>query len=92
MVVNTSISRDDACTHLAWAVAVDRDSRGHLRVTISAGADGQVTQVTAISYGLAVPCVDCVLRRAAANRFSPPEGGKATIVVPVTFVKTEPAD
>lgn len=69
------------------ALQRDRDLRGHVKLTIRVGASGEVERTRALSVGLPVDTVDCVLDAAAARRFDPPDGGSATINVPVTFVK-----
>lgn len=64
------------------------DIAGSVRLTIHVGAAGAVTRVTTASTGSLPPAVvECVRARAAHARFAPPEGGRATIGVPVTFVK-----
>lgn len=62
---------------------------GSVKLTIEVGETGQVTAVTARFLGLPVAVVDCVLRHAAAASFEPPEGGKAVISLPVTFVSNQ---
>ena len=55
---------------------------------IRVGPGGEVQSVTAVPAGnLPGSVVGCVKARASAAQFSPPEGGSAVVVVPVTFVK-----
>ncbi|RYZ07817.1 MAG: AgmX/PglI C-terminal domain-containing protein [Myxococcales bacterium] len=61
--------------------------QGRLRLTIQVGPNGHVTSARIKSLGLPAGVVDCVLKRASSTVFVPPEGGKAVIAVPVTFVK-----
>jgi hypothetical protein len=58
-----------------------------VRITIAVGADGRVTESRGTGYGVPIEMVDCILTRAASTQFAAPEGGKAVIAVPVTFVK-----
>ncbi|HKY39867.1 MAG TPA: tetratricopeptide repeat protein [Polyangiaceae bacterium] len=69
------------------ALVEDAQLLGSVRIRIEVGADGRVTESKGLGFGLPVELVDCVLRRAAATEFDAPEGGKAVIMVPVTFGK-----
>jgi hypothetical protein len=69
-------------------LAENPDSAGSIRLTIRVGAGGEVAGVTPSSSGnLPASVVSCVVARAQAAQFDPPEGGSAVIAVPVTFVK-----
>jgi hypothetical protein len=64
------------------------DAQGSIRLTIRVGPGGEVQGVSASPSGnLPGSVVSCVQSRASAAQFSPPEGGSAAVVVPVTFVK-----
>jgi hypothetical protein len=64
------------------------DAQGSIRLTIRVGPGGEVQGVSAAPSGnLSGTVVSCVQARASAAQFSPPEGGSAVVVVPVTFVK-----
>jgi hypothetical protein len=64
------------------------DSQGSIKMAIKVGPGGEVTGVTATPSGnLAPGVIDCVTARARRAQFDPPEGGAATVQVPVTFVK-----
>ncbi len=69
------------------ALAQDAQLQGSVRIRIEVGADGGVTAAKGLGFGLPAETVDCVLRRAASTEFDAPEGGRAVIVLPVTFVK-----
>jgi hypothetical protein len=69
------------------ALAKDAELQGSVRLSITVGADGRVTESRGTAFGLPVETVDCVLTRAASTQFDAPVGGKAVIAVPVTFVK-----
>jgi tetratricopeptide (TPR) repeat protein len=69
------------------ALTESRDAQGSVRLLLKVGRDGEVVVVQALSLGLPPSCVDCILERALAGQFDPPEGGSAVIAVPVTFVK-----
>lgn len=62
---------------------------GGVKLVIRIAADGRVTDVKADGLKLPRSTVDCLLERAALARFEPPQGGSATITVPVTFVKQD---
>ncbi len=69
-------------------LAENPDSAGSIRLTIRVGPGGEVAGVTPSASGsLPASVVSCVVARAQAAQFDPPEGGSAVIAVPVTFVK-----
>jgi hypothetical protein len=69
-------------------LAENPDAAGSIRLTIRVGAGGEVAGVTpAPSGSLPASVISCVVARAQAAQFDPPEGGSAVIAVPVTFVK-----
>jgi hypothetical protein len=69
-------------------LADNPDAAGSIRLTIRVGAGGEVASVTPAASGtLPASVIGCVVARAQAAQFEPPEGGNAVIVVPVTFVK-----
>jgi hypothetical protein len=70
------------------ALQENPDAQGSIRLTIRVGPGGEVQGVSAAPSGnLSGSVVSCVQARASAAQFSPPEGGSAAVVVPVTFVK-----
>ncbi|HEX2876877.1 MAG TPA: AgmX/PglI C-terminal domain-containing protein [Polyangiaceae bacterium] len=69
-------------------LAESPDAAGSIRLTIRVGAGGEVAGVSpAASGSLPASVISCVVARAQAAQFDPPEGGSAVIAVPVTFVK-----
>lgn len=69
-------------------LAENPDAAGNIRLTIRVGAGGEVAGVTPAPSGtLPASVISCVVARAQAAQFDPPEGGSAVIAVPVTFVK-----
>jgi hypothetical protein len=68
---------------------LDRDTNqsGFIRLVIDVDKDGIVPRVGGLSVGLDEQVVKCVMARAGSGRFPPPDGGSATVLVPVTFVK-----
>ena len=69
-------------------LAENPDAAGSIRLTIRVGAGGEVAGVSPSPSGsLPASVVSCVVARAQAAQFDPPEGGSAVIAVPVTFVK-----
>ncbi len=64
------------------------DAEGSIRLSIYVGSNGDVTGVSGSSSGnLPSTVVSCVKGRARSASFDPPVGGKAVVVVPVTFIK-----
>jgi Ca-activated chloride channel family protein len=62
---------------------------GAIRLGVRVGAQGQVVDAVPVATGtLPASVVACVVARARAAQFDPPEGGKATIQFPVTFTPT----
>jgi hypothetical protein len=69
-------------------LAENPDAAGSIRLTIRVGAGGEVAGVSPSPSGsLPASVISCVVARAQAAQFDPPEGGSAVIAVPVTFVK-----
>jgi hypothetical protein len=55
-------------------------------IVAKVGPNGEVLSATPQGGGgLGTEVVDCVVRRVKSASFAPPEGGGATIVIPVTF-------
>ncbi len=66
----------------------DPDMQGTVRITAKIGKDGEVLGASPNGKGnLSPTVVNCVAARVASSQFSPPEGGAATIVIPVTLTK-----
>ncbi|HKQ70708.1 MAG TPA: AgmX/PglI C-terminal domain-containing protein [Polyangiaceae bacterium] len=67
-------------------LASNPDLQGSVRVTAKIGPNGEVLSATPSGgSGLGDEVVSCVVRRVQSATFSPPEGGGATVVIPVTF-------
>lgn len=61
--------------------------KGSLRITARIGPNGDVVVANPSGgNGLSKEVIDCVVNRVKSARFSPPVGGGATIVLPVSFV------
>ena len=58
-----------------------------VRLVASIGADGGITRAESLHDKSLEPLVVCLMNALVHARFSPPEGGKATVVVPVTLVR-----
>jgi len=69
-------------------LARDPTLQGSLRLTMRLDASGRVTTTTpsALTGNLPADVVACVVARANVAQFAAPQGGLATITVPVTFV------
>ena len=63
----------------------DHDMKGSVRITAKIGPSGEVVGVSPAGSGLSGTVVSCVAARVSSAQFAPPEGGGATIVIPVTF-------
>ena len=64
------------------------DAQGSIRLTIRVGPGGEVQGVGAAASGnLPSSIVSCVRNRASAGQFSPPKGGSAVVIAPVSLVK-----
>jgi len=63
----------------------DPAMRGSVRLTAVIGPPGDVLSVRPTATGLSDAVVSCVAARLASARFAAPEGGSATVDVPVTF-------
>lgn len=75
-----------ACYHRGLAASPALS--GKISLNIVVGPEGQVLSVQASPSGnLPKSMVECVQSRAKAARFAPPDGGRAVIEVPVSFVK-----
>ena len=67
-------------------LAEDRNMKGSVRVTAKIDATGGVVSASPTGSGLSARVVACVVANVLAARFAPPEGGGATVVIPVTFM------
>lgn len=68
----------------------DPEGAGEIRLTLHVAEDGQVRNVeTAPSGNLKASVVECVRSAASTALFQPPANGKAVIVVPVRFVRSD---
>ena len=64
------------------------DMKGSVRVTASIGPNGEVLSVSAVPSGTVTGSVaSCIAARVRGAQFSPPEGGMATVVIPVTLTQ-----
>jgi hypothetical protein len=62
------------------------DMKGSIRITAKIGPNGEVLGASPSGGGgLSGTVISCVTSRVASAQFSPPEGGGATIVIPVSF-------
>ena len=65
----------------------DPAMKGWIRLIATIGAGGEVLRVRTLApASFAESMIQCPMERLLAVRFAPPEGGRATIIVPVTFV------
>jgi hypothetical protein len=65
----------------------DPSMKGSVRITAKIGPNGEVISASPSGGGgLSGTVISCVTARVSSAQFSPPEGGGATVVIPVTFV------
>jgi hypothetical protein len=68
-------------------LAEDPNMKGSVRITAKIGPNGEVLGASPSGGGgLSGSDISCVTARVSSAQFSPPEGGGATVVIPVTFV------
>jgi hypothetical protein len=67
-------------------LAEDPNMKGSVRITARIGPNGEVQSVNPSGSGLSGTVISCVAARVSSATFAPPEGGGATVVIPVTFV------
>ncbi|HVY30333.1 MAG TPA: VIT domain-containing protein [Polyangiaceae bacterium] len=67
----------------------DPNATGSIRLTIKVGPGGEVVAVTPAPAGqLPASVIACVVARARAAQFAPPDSGSPVIAVPITFTST----
>jgi hypothetical protein len=65
----------------------DPNMKGSVRITAKIGPNGEVLGASPSGGGgLSGTVISCVAARVSSAQFAPPEGGGATVVIPVTFV------
>jgi hypothetical protein len=65
----------------------DPSMKGSVRITAKIGPNGEVLSASPSGGGgLSGTVISCVTARVSSANFAPPEGGGATVVIPVTFV------
>jgi hypothetical protein len=64
----------------------DPNMKGSVRITAKIGPNGEVLSASPSGSGLSGTVIGCVAARVSSAQFAPPEGGGATVVIPVTFV------
>lgn len=69
----------------------DPEMKGSVRVTAKIAADGSVSSTASTASTLSEKVAACVVARVAIAQFNPPDGGSATVVIPVTFITRDPA-
>ena len=68
-------------------LAEDPNMKGSVRITAKIGPNGEVLGASPSGGGgLSGTVISCVTARVSSAQFAPPEGGGATVVIPVTFV------
>jgi hypothetical protein len=68
-------------------LAEDPGMKGSVRITAKIGPNGEVQSASPSGGGgLSGTVIGCVASRVSSAQFAAPEGGGATIVIPVTFV------
>lgn len=77
-----------------YAALLSRNRRAHgaVRLTLRIDCQGAVRSALAAAYGIDREAVSCLFRQVALSRFSPPDGGTATIQIPITFIHQDAPD
>lgn len=71
-------------------LAVQRDAGGSVRTRMDVDAGGSVWRVRVDRLGnVSGTMLNCVIDVCSRGAFDPPAGGKAVVVVPITFVRTD---
>jgi hypothetical protein len=71
-------------------LAEDPNMNGSLKITAKIGPDGDVLSATPSGgAGLSGAVISCAVARVQSAQFSPPSGGGATIVIPITFTQSQ---
>jgi TonB family protein len=69
-------------------LAQNPDMSGSVRVTATIGPNGEVRSANASPSGsISGAVASCIASRVRSAQFDPPEGGAATVVIPVTLVQ-----
>jgi hypothetical protein len=69
-------------------LASNPEMSGGVRVTAKIGPGGEVLSVSATPSGtISADVANCIASRVRSAQFDPPEGGAATIIIPVTLVQ-----
>jgi hypothetical protein len=64
----------------------DPGMKGSVRITAKIGPNGEVLGATPSGGGgLSGTVISCVVSRVSSAQFSPPDGGGATVVIPISF-------
>jgi hypothetical protein len=67
-------------------LAEDPNMKGSVRITAKIGPNGEVLGASPSGGGgLSGTVIQCVVARVSSAQFAPPEGGGATVVIPVSF-------
>jgi len=70
----------------------DRDAAGGICITAKIGPAGEVVMTTTeLHNGLPPSIVDCLVAVVQGASFSPPDGGGATLVIPISFAPDDGA-
>jgi hypothetical protein len=68
----------------------DPNMRGKVKITVKIGPNGEVLSATPSEVqGLSAYVIACITARVQLAQFAPPEGGGATVVIPVTLAPAE---
>jgi hypothetical protein len=70
------------------ALATDPQAEGKVRLTLKVGPDGSVFTTTVSSTTASPSLTECARRATLTMQFSPPGGGGATLMLPLTFVRS----
>jgi len=69
----------------AGALQENPSTHGAARVTVKVESSGEVVVEDESHEGITPALVSCVITRIQTAKFAPPQGGPATVVIPITF-------
>ena len=64
----------------------DPNAIGMIRVIARIDAEGEIARAVAFAGPSVAASAACIVDTVFASKFSPPQGGGATITIPITFV------
>jgi hypothetical protein len=85
---NAVVARMSAGFHRCYQKGLQEDPnmKGSVRITARIGPNGEVLSASPSGSGLSSTVIACIVARVQSAQFDPPQGGGATMAIPVTLV------